>query len=91
MIQDGFEESPILILVLYEMTAIIMSYRNDTSYSSLNEDGLEKSGILGDLIDQTIIGLIYTLFLKACKLIKKSPNSLEICLSNLKYNRLNLF
>ncbi len=73
------------------MTAIIMRYRDNTSYSSLNKDELGNNGILDNLIDRTIIGLTYTLSLKACKLNKKSPNSLEICSSNIKYNCSDLF
>ncbi len=69
------------------MASIIISYRDDTDYYFLDEDKSEDNGILGDLIYRTIISLIYTCYLNICELIKKLPDSLEICFFDWKYNR----
>ena len=69
---------------------MIMSYL-DTNYSSLDEDELEDSGILGDPIYRIIIKLIHTRYLNAREHIKKLPDSLKICLSDWKYNHPDLF
>ena len=91
MVRNGFKESAITKLVVYKVAAMIMSYLDDTDYSSSDEDELEESGILGDSIYRTIISLLHTRYLNARELIKKSPDSLEICLSNWKFNCPDLF
>lgn len=55
------------MLIVYKVAAMINSYLDDTNYSFSDKYELEHSGILGDLIYQTIIGLIYTCYLNSCK------------------------
>lgn len=68
-----------------------MSYLDNSNYSSLDKDELEDSGILGNFIYQTIFSLVHIHYLNTCKSIKKSPHFLEICLSDWKYIRPDLF
>ncbi len=89
--RNGFKESAITKLVVYKVAAMIMSYLDDTDYSSSDEDELKDSGILDDLIYRTIISLLHTRYLNARKPIKKSPDFLEICLSDWKFNCPDLF
>ena len=70
---------------------MIMSYLDDTDYSSLDEDELEESGILGDLIYRTIISLLHTRYLNAREPIKKWPDSFKICLSDWKFKSPDFF
>lgn len=91
MVRDGFKESAIAMLVVYKVAAMSMNYLDNSNYSSSDEDELEDSGILGDLIYRIIFSLVYTRYLNTCELIKKLPHSLEICLSNWKYTRPDLF
>lgn len=79
MVQDSFKKSAITMLVIYKMAAMIISYLNDSNYSFSDEDESENSGILGNLIYQTIFSLMHTCYLNACKLIKKLLHSLENC------------
>ena len=90
MVRNGSKEIAITMLVIYKLAAMIMSYLDDTDYSSSDEDELEESGIMDDHIYQTIISLLHTRYLNAHKLIKKLSDSLEICLSDLKFNRSDL-
>lgn len=91
MVRDGFKESAITMLVVYKMAAMIMSYLDDSDYSSSDEDESGNSCILGDPIYRTIFSLVHTRYLNAREPIKKSPHSLEICLSDWKYTRPDLF
>lgn len=82
MVRDGFKESAITLLIVHKVATIIMSYLDDVDYSSSDEEETEESGILGDPIYRTIISLIHTRYLNAREPIKKSPDSLDICLSD---------
>ena len=70
---------------------MIISNLDDTDYSSSDEDELGESGILGNSLYQIIISLLHTRYFNAREPIKKSPDSLEICLSDWKFNRPDLF
>ncbi len=91
MMRNGFKESAITKLVVYKVAAMIMSYLIDTDYSSSDKDDLEESGILSDPIYRTIISLLHTCYFNTREPIKKLPDSLEICLSDWKFNRPDLF
>ncbi len=45
MVRNGFKESAITKLVVYKVAAMIISYLDDTDYSSSDDDELEESGI----------------------------------------------
>ncbi len=76
------KKNVITILVVFKAAAMIMSYPDDMNYSSLYENELEHIGIFDDLIYRTLISLIHTCYFNNCKLIKKSPDFLEILLSD---------
>ncbi len=71
MVQNSFKEIAITKLFVYKVAVMIMSYLDDTDYSSSDEDELKESGILGDLIYRTIISLLHTRYLNAREPIKK--------------------
>lgn len=91
MVRDGFKKSAITLLIVHKVATIIMSYLDDVDYSSSDEEETKESGILGDPVYRTIFSLIHTCYLNAREPIKKSPDSLVLCLSDWKYNRPNLF
>lgn len=64
------------------MLAMIMNYLNNIYHFSPDKNELKNSGILSDLIYLTIISMIDTCYLNFCNSIIKSPDSLEIYLSN---------
>ncbi len=65
MVQNGFKKCAITKLVVYKVAAMIMSYLDDTNYSSSDKDELEESDILDDHIYRTIISLLHTRYLNA--------------------------
>ncbi len=73
------------------MSAIIMSYWDDTDYSSSDKNELQDSEIFGDSIHQTIINLIYICYFNAQRPMQKLPDSLMISLSDWKWNHPDLF
>lgn len=82
MVWDSFNENAIIMLVVYKMAAIIMSYLDNSNYFFLDKNESKNNSILGDFIYWTIFSLIYTCYFNACKPIKKLLHFLKIYLSD---------